>query len=84
MSELTEDKQMKRLTHPRLSGIKTGYWSEAKKDALIQRLGPIEENLPHLLDRVCDCYCNKSHEGLCDECPMATIYNVLEGDLNYD
>ena len=34
---------MKRLTSQRCSGIKTGYWSPAKKDELIQRLGKYED-----------------------------------------
>ena len=34
---------MERLTHERVSGIKTGYWSPAKKDNLIQRLGRYED-----------------------------------------
>lgn len=28
---------MERLTHPRSSGIKTGYWSPNKKDELVER-----------------------------------------------
>ena len=34
---------MERLTHERVNGIKTGYWSTAKKDNLIQRLGEYED-----------------------------------------
>ena len=34
---------MKRLTSERVNGIKTGYWSPAKKDELIQRLGRYED-----------------------------------------
>ena len=34
---------MERLTHERVNGIKTGYWSPAKKDNLIQRLGRYED-----------------------------------------
>ncbi len=34
---------MERLTHPRSSGIKTGYWSPDKKDALIERLSAYED-----------------------------------------
>ena len=33
---------MERLTAQRCNGIKTGYWSPAKKDGLVQRLGPAE------------------------------------------
>lgn len=34
---------MKRLTHERASGIKTGHWSPAKKDELIARLAAYED-----------------------------------------
>ena len=34
---------MDRLTGARASGIKTGYWSPAKTDELIQRLGRYED-----------------------------------------
>lgn len=34
---------MERLTHERVSGIKSGYWSPARKDELIQRLGEYED-----------------------------------------
>ena len=34
---------MERLTHPRSSWIKTGYWSPEKKDALIERLAAYED-----------------------------------------
>lgn len=33
---------MKRLTSERVNGIKTGYWSTAKKDELVQRLAEYE------------------------------------------
>ncbi len=34
---------MERLTHPRNSGIKTGYWSPNKKDELVERLAAYED-----------------------------------------
>lgn len=34
---------MERLTSQRCSGIKSGYWSTAKKDDLVQRLGQYED-----------------------------------------
>lgn len=34
---------MKRLTHPRSSGIKTGYWSPSKKEELVERLAAYED-----------------------------------------
>jgi len=34
---------MDRLTAQRVNGIKSGYWSPAKKDELVQRLGKYED-----------------------------------------
>ena len=34
---------MERLTAPRCSGIKSAYWSTAKKEELVQRLGQYED-----------------------------------------
>lgn len=34
---------MNRLTNPRCSGIKEGYWSPAKKEELVQRLAHIRK-----------------------------------------
>jgi hypothetical protein len=34
---------MERLTHPRSSGIKTGYWSPERKETLVQRLAQYED-----------------------------------------
>lgn len=34
---------MERLTHPRVSGIKTGYWTTNKKDELVARLAEYED-----------------------------------------
>lgn len=33
---------MERLTHERVNGIKTGYWSAATKETLVQRLAVFE------------------------------------------
>lgn len=37
---------MGRLTHERVNGIKTGYWSAATKEELIQRLAEYEDICP--------------------------------------
>ena len=34
---------MERLTHPRSSGIKTGYWSPETKETLVKRLAQYED-----------------------------------------
>ena len=36
-------RDMERLTHPRSSGIKTGYWCPNKKDELVERLAAYED-----------------------------------------
>lgn len=72
---------MSRLTHPRVNGIKAGYWSPAKKDDLIGKLGPIEEQIPDLLNRLCNHFCKY---GLgkdptpCDRCPLNTIDRLID------
>ena len=33
---------MERLTHERVNGIKTGYWSAATKEVLVQKLAAYE------------------------------------------
>lgn len=33
---------VERMTHKRVNGIKTGYWSPAKKEDLVQRLAAFE------------------------------------------
>ena len=49
---------MKRLTFERVNGIKTGYWSPAKKEELIMRLAQYEnlgydpEDLKLILDMI--------------------------------
>lgn len=49
---------MKRLTFERVNGIKTGYWSPAKKEELIERLAQYEklgydpEDLKLILDMI--------------------------------
>ena len=49
---------MKRLTLERVNGIKTGYWSPAKKEELIERLSQYEdlgydpEDLKLILDMI--------------------------------
>lgn len=36
-----------RLTHERVNGIKTGYWSDANKEELVQRLAAFENAYPN-------------------------------------
>lgn len=37
---------MERMTHERANGIKTGYWSPATKEELVQRLGRLRKHRP--------------------------------------
>lgn len=43
LGEADRRRMMERLTHPRTSGIKTGYWSPNKKDELIEKLAEYED-----------------------------------------
>lgn len=43
---------MKRLTHERVNGIKTGYWSAATKETLLQRLAAYENTGLHLWKKI--------------------------------
>lgn len=77
---------MSRLTSERVNGIKTGYWSPAKKDELIQRLGPIEELGPYLIRRFCDGLCRHRDEmpepalaSVCEGCPAARLEALIDG-----
>lgn len=37
-----QEEEMKRLTHERSNGIKTGYWSPNRKEELVERLAEYE------------------------------------------
>lgn len=49
-----------KLTNKRCNGIKSGYWSAAKKDDLVQKLGQIEDNTEKLVSEIYDSYCKFS------------------------
>ena len=75
-----------RLTHERCSGIKSGYWSPAKKADLIQRLGPIEELGHGLIERACDGLCRYPREltpaaleAQCELCPLVRLDELIQG-----
>ncbi len=77
---------MNRLTHKRVNGIKSGYWSPAKKDELTARLGPIEELGHGLLERACNELCLYSGELTTDElevkcelCPLVQLDELIQG-----
>lgn len=79
---------MSRLTHERCNGIKRGYWSTERKDALIDKLGPIEERGPGLLANVCDHYCiytissagitQDELDAICTKCPAKTLADLIK------
>lgn len=74
-----------RLTAERCSGIKTGYWSQAKKSDLMQRLGAIEHRGSELLANVCKSIClhtrtvEKDLDGVCRECPVYELSSMISG-----
>lgn len=74
---------MARLTHERVNGIKTGYWSAAKKEDIVQRLGPIENSGVGLILAACVKLC--PHKGpfnprdpFCAGCPLATLSRLVD------
>ena len=76
---------MAKLTAVRMNGIRNGYWSPEKKEALTQRLGDLEHRGPRLLNDLCDQYCKYPERGdlsqeermeICNECPMNTLMRM--------
>lgn len=73
------------LTSRRVNGIKTGFWSTAKKDDLVQKLGPLEEQGPQLVLDACRTVCPhkgplNSQDDYCQGCPLWRLSKLLEGD----
>lgn len=78
---------MSKLTHERVNGIKTGYWSMSKKDELVQRLGQIEARSAGLIGQICDRCCRFPSElkqdeldKICETCPANFLYKLVDGD----
>ena len=55
---------MERLTHKRVNGIKTGYWSPSKKQDLVDRLSEYEDTglTPEQIRQIDDLYAEKCRE----------------------
>lgn len=67
-----------KLTSKRVNGIKSGYWTAAKKDDVVQRLGAIEDKGPELLERSCRYICgNQAARGACEECPVDELRRMI-------
>lgn len=71
----------------RVNGIRTGYWSPAKKDELIQKLGPLEQYGEGLLEEICDSVCRHIYGArevglleMCEKCPVDKLGKMLEGN----
>lgn len=73
---------MAKLTMERVNGIKTGYWSTAKKDDLIQRLGQIEHRSERLLAQACYLCRGPGNEQdeLCGHCPLTILDKLIGGE----
>lgn len=68
---------MENLTCERCSGIKSGYWSPARKDELVQKLGAIEHKAPPLLWEICRKKCVvMDREQMTDECSSCPVYKL--------
>ena len=72
------------LTSVRCNGIKTGYWSPAKKDDLVQRLGSIEAQADRLISQLCDAACLveccNGDEDTCRRCPLTELHGLIYGE----
>ena len=79
---------MNRLTFERVNGIKTGYWSAAKKDELIQKLGQLEEYGERLLHDICRSVCKYTNEmeweKKCEVCPVKELSRMMGGMKDND
>ena len=75
---------MMTLTSVRCNGIKTGYWSPAKKDDLVQRLGSIEAQADRLISQSCDAICLvelcNGDEDACRRCPLTELHGLIYGE----
>ena len=73
-----------KLTSERVNGIKSGYWSPAKKEELTQKLGAIEYQAPRLLENICKGIClhrmpkDKDSDEVCRGCPLNELTALIE------
>ena len=67
-----------KLTSERSNGIKSGYWSPARKDDLVQRLGAVEHKAPALLREICrkKCIVMDRDQMSCDHCTDCAVYQL--------
>lgn len=74
---------MENLTCERCSGIKSGYWSPARKDDLVQKLGAIEHKAPPLLWEICGTKCDIMYwdqiADKCSSCPVQKLSGLIGG-----
>lgn len=77
---------MAKLTSERVNGIRSGYWSPAKKEELAQRLGALEHRGPEMLSDICDHYCKypgredltrEERMEICNDCPMNSLMRMV-------
>ena len=73
-----------KMTSERRNEIKTGYWSSAKKDELVQKLGAVEDRAPRLLANACNGIClhnptaDKEHDEVCRGCPVNELVGLID------
>lgn len=69
------------LTSERCNGVKSGYWSPAKKDSLVQKLGRIEAEGPRLINETCDLLCHMQvNTAECADCQLKRLYKIIRED----
>lgn len=73
------------LTAERVNGIRFGYWTAAKKDLLVQKLGALEHQGPGLVHDTCVRVCIhrgplNSQDAYCRDCPLKKLGSLIRGD----
>lgn len=74
-----------KYTSERCNGIKSGFWSPHSKEAVVQKLGAIEKDVPVLIEKICDDYCQfrasaadeeSLQEQHCNACPVTRLRDL--------
>ena len=85
MEKLTTPKTSYKVRRMKIREVKvevavdTAYQSEASRDVLVDRLGPIEHMGPQLIQRTCTRICQRRHKEECDMCPLAKLERLIQG-----
>lgn len=71
---------MDHLTSRRVNGIKSGYWTTASKEDVVQKLGRIEELGRYLIFSACTAHCHMQvNADECNACPLRDLEKMIDG-----